>query len=115
MSKRAFKMLRQRCRMEVNRKPVQRHEHGYPIFWITDDCAALCHECVCKEIKLIHDARPKKDSRGQLQPSDDKQWNVVGYQADWEDGSLYCAHCSKQIESAYGEPEPSTITEGVNS
>lgn len=69
---------------------------GYPLFLITSDGAALCVECGRKEFRLIADAWARCDGNG---------WFVQAADVNWEDGDLYCDHCSKQIESAYGEDE----------
>lgn len=65
---------------------------GYPIYYITADCGTLCPDCVNKNLKLLND-------------KNDKQWYVVGAECNYENDSLYCDNCNKQIESAYGEPD----------
>lgn len=66
---------------------------GYPMYAITDDGAAICPACCGSEIKNI-DASTRGDG-----------WRVIASDVNWEDGELYCDHCSKRIESAYAEPE----------
>lgn len=62
---------------------------GYPLFVITSDGAALCHKCCSTERELI----------GTTTGSDG--WCVIALEINYEDKSLYCDHCSNQIESAY--------------
>jgi len=62
---------------------------GYPLFAITSDGAALCHKCCSTEREAI----------GTTTGSDG--WCVVSLDINYEDTSLYCDHCSNQIESAY--------------
>lgn len=65
---------------------------GYPLYYITKDCAALCPKCVNENIELLSD-------------KDDPQWYIVGVDVNYENTSLYCDHCNEQIESAYGDDE----------
>ncbi len=97
MSKQAFKRVRRTLRMTVNRNPLPNHEEGYPIFFITSDCSALCAECINEEIERVDDEQRKPDRHD--------QFRVVSYEANWENTSLYCDHCSKPIPSAYGDDE----------
>lgn len=69
---------------------------GYPLFLITTDGAALCVSCGKSEWRNIADSTVKGYQDG---------WNVVAADVNWEDADLHCDHCSKQIESAYGESE----------
>jgi hypothetical protein len=66
---------------------------GYPVFFMCEDNGVLCPACVNENRKLIDVAERDQD----------KQWNVVATGINYEDDSLYCDHCNKQIESAYGE------------
>jgi hypothetical protein len=67
---------------------------GYPTFFICDDGAALCHDCVKKERRNILESISSKARDG---------WHVVALDINWEDDMLSCDHCSEQIESAYGD------------
>lgn len=67
---------------------------GYPRYAVTSDSEVLCFKCVKAEYKRILHA-----VKHQLRDG----WRVDGFGINWEDVSLYCAHCSEQIESAYGE------------
>ena len=67
---------------------------GYPVYVVLSDGETLCRECTRKEYKrLLADTRDNDSTSG---------WNVVDAEILWE-GEYYCAHCSKQIETAYGE------------
>ncbi len=98
MSKQAFKRVRRALKMEVSRQPLDSWAWpgGYPIFYITSDGAALCPDCVNKEIEQIDASVTAKENDG---------WRVVAADINYEDGELTCDHCSKRIESAYAESE----------
>jgi hypothetical protein len=66
---------------------------GYPLYLICSDGAALCFACGRKELRNILEAIRDKDQSG---------WRVVACDINYEDSDLYCDHCSKPIESAYG-------------
>lgn len=70
---------------------------GYPLYLVTDDCAALCCDCGKSEFRQIAHYTVK-DWRG-------TGWNVIGTDINWEDESLYCDNCGNLIESAYGEED----------
>ena len=63
---------------------------GYPILYVCDDGGVLCADCVADEIDQCCDPY----SGG---------FYVTGHDANWEDPSLFCDHCSERIESAYAE------------
>lgn len=67
---------------------------SYPVFLYTSDGAALCWECCRKEYRQVSTAIREKSSDG---------FRVVGCEINYEDDDLMCDHCSKPIESAYGE------------
>lgn len=69
---------------------------GYQMFLITSDGAALCFECAKKEARPILSSIRDRQNDG---------WRVVGCDINYEDADLYCDHCNKQIESAYGDDE----------
>jgi len=69
---------------------------GYPIYNITDDGEYLCPECVLSEWYQIAPSTRNNVSDG---------WNIVGQDINYEDNDAYCCHCSKKIESAYGDDE----------
>jgi hypothetical protein len=67
---------------------------GYPLYFITNDGAALsfaaAKECKDQIASAIAD-------RG------DNGWRVVAIEVNWEDAELFCGHTGKRIESAYAE------------
>ena len=67
---------------------------GYPMALLTDDGAALCFKCARKEFRQIAWDFMNRCSTG---------WRVIGCDVNWEDSDCACAHCGRQIESAYGE------------
>lgn len=67
---------------------------GYPLFFLTSDSAALCFDCVQKEYRQISESIRHYYSDG---------WRVEACAVNWESADLYCEHCDKHIESAYGE------------
>ncbi len=67
---------------------------GYPLYFVCDDGAALCCNCVKKERRNILESIASKARDG---------WRVVGLDINYEDTDLFCDHCSETIESAYGE------------
>ena len=80
-------------------KSVIRHPYawpgGYPRMVIMSDGEALCHKCARAEFKLIARATVDGNRRS--------GWEAIGDDINWEDSDLHCAHCSEQIESAYGQ------------
>lgn len=69
---------------------------GYPIYFVCADGEALSFEAAQKNAELVKAAIAEQDKGG---------WHVIGAEVNWEDASLYCAHTSKRIESAYAEDE----------
>lgn len=70
---------------------------GYPIFYVTKDNSALCPDCANrKNGSLATEIEDPEDSY-------QKQWLLVAADINYENQNLYCDHCNKQIESAYGE------------
>lgn len=65
---------------------------GYPLYFITDDGAALSFEAVKAEYRQVSNAIRHKLNDG---------WRVIAMDINWEDGNCYCAHMGKQIECAY--------------
>lgn len=70
---------------------------GYPKFLLMADGEALCKKCAKSEYRLISNATRDNDKTG--------GWMAYGIDINYEDDSLYCAHCSGKIESANGEPD----------
>lgn len=69
---------------------------GYQCYFVTNDGEALSFETVKAELKLIMGAVRDQDHSG---------WQVIGLDVNWEDPSLFCAHSSERIPSAYAEDE----------
>lgn len=65
---------------------------GYPIFYVVKDMGILCPHCANNELNRTIDP-------------DDDQFYVVAADINEEDPDLFCDHCGKQIESAYGEED----------
>ena len=84
-------------RMSDGRAEAYAWPGGYPLFYVTQDCACLCPACCDSDRELIEAAAADNDA----------QWNVVAADVNWEDTALYCDHCNKRIESAYGDDEES--------
>lgn len=66
----------------------------YPVYFITNDGCALCFNCAHKERHLIYDSIRSNANDG---------WRVMGADINYEDNNLYCEHCNKEIECAYGD------------
>jgi len=67
---------------------------GYPLYFVCDDGAALCCDCVANNRRQILDSIAHNRRDG---------WRVVAQDVNWEDDLLLCDNCSDHIESAYGE------------
>jgi hypothetical protein len=67
---------------------------GYPLYFVTDDGAALSFKAVRQEWREVVSAHLRGDLRG--------GWHVYAVDANWEDADLYCEHTGEQIECAYG-------------
>lgn len=61
---------------------------GYPIFYLCEDGGTLCSTCA---------------NGNDAKTQDDKQWNVIAHDCNFEDHDLTCDHCHKLIEAAYGD------------
>jgi hypothetical protein len=66
---------------------------GYPLYFITKDGAALCFACARKEARQVFWDFLNDCSTG---------WHITGCAINYEEPDLTCDHCSKAIESAYG-------------
>lgn len=67
---------------------------GYAMFVGMCDGEVMCMDCARKEYRLIAAANRARNRTDSWMPE------YVG--VNWEDDSLFCAHCNEQIESAYG-------------
>lgn len=79
---------------DVARKPFA-WPGGYPKYLVMTDGGCLCPACVRSEFALI--ARADRTGCGI------SGWEPAAADINWEDESLFCDHCNKQIESAYGD------------
>jgi hypothetical protein len=66
---------------------------GYPIYMILSNGELLCRDCARENWRSIVDSTKHGYGDG---------WEVVGVDVLWE-GLDFCTHCSKQLESAYGD------------
>ena len=66
---------------------------GYPVYAVMDDGESLCPSCARENVRLILSATHDRDIHS--------GWYFSGAQVNWEDDSLYCAHCGKPLEPAY--------------
>ena len=69
---------------------------GYPLYFITNDGAALSFKTVRAEWREIVSAHLANDRRC--------GWLIVACDVNWEDDRLTDDHTGERIESAYGEP-----------
>ena len=76
---------------------------GYPKFFVMTDGEGLCYACAGEEKRRIRAAIRRDDSTG--------GWIPAGVDVNWEDSNLFCCHCNKPIESAYGEGFEDPIVE----
>lgn len=68
---------------------------GYPIVVVMADGECLCCKCARTEYRAI--ARATRDPYG------NRDWRALGTELHMEGAPIICAHCSAEIESAYGE------------
>ena len=69
---------------------------GYPLFLVTTDGGCLCPACIKKEWRNIVSSALMDCRDG---------WLPAAADINYEDGALFCDHCSQRIPSAYAEPE----------
>lgn len=69
---------------------------GYPRFLVMSDGECLCPKCVRSEFRQIVRAALLGLRDG---------WKPEGGDINWEDNTLFCAHCNERIPSAYAEEE----------
>jgi hypothetical protein len=75
----------------------------YTKVYFTKDNAALCGKCAAKNKELVIEAITEDDNSG--------GWQVVRVDANWENDSLHCDHCSSPIESEYGDGHCKSVDE----
>ncbi len=81
--------------------PVFAWPGGYPLIYLTADGNVLCPACANGE----HGSDAHEDA-------EDCQWRLTSVDVYWEGSPLQCDHCNEMIESAYGDPDDDTKTEG---
>ena len=67
---------------------------GYPVYFITSDCAALSFDAAKQKRRAILESIRDRLNDG---------WRIVALDINYEDSDLFCDHTGKRIESAYGE------------
>ena len=67
---------------------------GYPLYFITNDGAALSFKAAKDNARLIIESIAHNMRDG---------WRIVAMDVNWEDDSLLCDATFEQIPSAYGE------------
>jgi hypothetical protein len=67
---------------------------GYPLYLMTHDGNALHFDCARREYRQVSWSIRNHCSDG---------WQIGYCDINYENTDLYCEHCGKQIESAYGE------------
>jgi len=67
----------------------------YPLYFVTDDGAALSFESARNNARYIIDAINSKHYGG--------GWRVCAVEVNYEDSDLVCDHSGQSIPSAYGE------------
>jgi len=69
---------------------------GYPMYFITDDGAALSWQSAQRNRRLILESIAQGSKDG---------WRVVAAEINWEDAELYCDDTGERIQSAYAEDD----------
>lgn len=69
---------------------------GYEIHYYAKDGGVLCVDCANKEVMRTIDP-------------DDEQFYIVGADLHQEGPPIQCDHCSRAIESDYGDPEVEAV------
>lgn len=79
-------------RDENGKLPAYAWPGGYPIVYVMDDGETLCPDCVNTE-ENVHEG------------GNADGWRLEAYDIHYEGPPEVCAHCGKETESAYGDPE----------
>lgn len=74
-------------RLEDGTLPAFAWPGGYPMFYVVDDGEALCPRCA--NLSEAHEA------------GEPDGWRLEGYDVNYEDHEMPCAHCGELIEAAY--------------
>lgn len=81
------------ARDEHGNIPAYAWPGGYPVIVVMDDGETLCPECANDPSNPVHE--------GGLADG----WRMEATDIHYEGPPEVCAHCNKEIESAYGDPE----------
>lgn len=65
---------------------------GYTLIAVMDDGECLCHECTRDNFREILHCTKHQERIG---------WNFKDVTINWEDPSLYCAHCDGPLTPEY--------------
>ena len=69
---------------------------GYTLIAVMDDGECLCHECTRDNFREIVECTKHQERIG---------WNFIDVTINWEDPSMYCAHCDEPLTPEYCEHE----------
>jgi hypothetical protein len=78
---------------------------GYQLFLATSDSETLCFECARSEYRQVSDSIRNHSNDG---------WRVVGCDVNYEDTSMFCAHCNQQIPASYASDEENANHEDLS-
>ena len=76
---------------------------GYPRYFVAKDMSCICYDCLVPKGRVESETDIESRAIDALDnPNSDKAWEVNYVDINWEDISLLCDECNKQIPSAYG-------------
>jgi hypothetical protein len=70
---------------------------GYPLYLVMNDGESLSFAAAKSEAETIIQAIEDNDTTG--------GWLPIGFDVNWEDEDLVCAHTGERIPSAYGSDD----------
>lgn len=70
---------------------------GYSVVYLCADGAFLCPACANGE-----------NGSEASEFSEEKQWKLIKADVYWEGPTEQCAHCGRDLESEYGDPDAET-------
>lgn len=71
---------------------------GYSVRYLMADGESICADCANGE-NGSETMNPDPDYQG------DPQWQILESYIHWEGPPEQCAHCNREMESEYGDPE----------
>ena len=80
-------------RDENGQLPTYAWPGGYPIVYVMNDGEVLCPQCANDPSNPVHET------------GEADGWRIEGYEIFWEGPPEQCAHCYREIDSAYGDPD----------